>query len=48
MREIIRVPDPSSGQKTKKPKIPGYTVFVQSKGIGRRTLPKGTSILYEV
>lgn len=32
----------------RRPNIPKYRVFIQSKGIGRRPLLKGTSILYEV
>ena len=47
VREIIGAPEATSGLFLK-PKIPGYTVFVQSKGFGCRPLRKGTSILYEV
>ena len=36
------------GKKVMRPNIPGYKVFVQSKGIYHRRLKKDTEILYEV
>ena len=47
MRERIGAPDPATGR-AKRPNLQGYTVFVQSKGVGHRPLTRGTSILYEV
>lgn len=40
--EMIGAPD----KKVKKPKLKRYKVFVESRGIGRRPLKKGTELLF--
>lgn len=42
-RKRIRAP----GKDISTPRIPGYVVFVQSMGIGRRPLEAGSHILYD-
>ena len=47
-KEAERVLDVKDNEPTSKPRFKNLSVFVQSQGIGRRQLVRGTILLYDV